>query len=309
VLLLIGVGHGMLIWKGDILTEYALLGFLLIFYRKLSPRGLLMAAAATFVTLQYLVKAVFFVFKLNYLFRRPPNPLTGWAYAHGGYAQVLPIRIHEYLAWYETWGAVVFPAFLTLFVLGLWAERAGLFSRLQDARWVRRALLIAIASVVVGALLGDRVMKWWPFVRPTSLLDLHFWSLRDIAIDLPERLMTWGAAAAYALAMTLVALRAGSARLLAPIAAVGRMPLTTYLTQSIVCTLLFYGYGLGWYGHVGFTGMLAITVVLFGVQLAASAWWVRRFRFGPVEWCWRSLAYLRKQPMTSVGRRPELDTP
>jgi len=301
VLLIIGVLHGLLIWRGDILTEYALLGFLLLAYRKLSTRGLLLAAAATYVGLQYLVKIGFGLTQMTYLFRRPPNPLAAWAYAHGSYTQVMPIRVQEYLAWYETWGFVVFPAFLTLFVLGLWAERTGVLSRVRESRWVGRAFWIAVACAVVALLIGDKVYTWWPFARPTGWRDFHFWTLRDVVVGIPDRLLVWGSSAAYALGLTFLALRPRAARVLAPLGAVGRMTLTTYLTQSVVCTLLFYGYGLGWYGRVGFTGMFAITVVLFACQLAASAWWTRRFRFGPVEWFWRSLAYGRKQPMTSAA--------
>jgi uncharacterized protein len=83
------------------------------------------------------------------------------------------------------------------------------------------------------------------------------------------------------------------------------MALTTYLTQSIVCTLLFYSYGLGWYGSVGFTGMFLITLILFACQMAASTWWLARFRYGPAEWLWRTLTYGRAPEMrvASIGAR------
>lgn len=78
------------------------------------------------------------------------------------------------------------------------------------------------------------------------------------------------------------------------------MALTTYLSQSVVCTLLFYGYGLGWYGSVSFTGMFLITIILFSCQMAASSWWLKRFRFGPVEWLWRRPTYGRLPRMRLV---------
>jgi uncharacterized protein len=90
------------------------------------------------------------------------------------------------------------------------------------------------------------------------------------------------------------------ARLLAPLAAAGRMALTTYLTQSVVSTFLFYSFGLRWFGRVGYTGMFTITVVLFSMQMAASAWWLKRYRFGPVEWLWRTLTYGRAPAMRVV---------
>jgi uncharacterized protein len=82
------------------------------------------------------------------------------------------------------------------------------------------------------------------------------------------------------------------------------MPLTTYLTQSVACSLLFYGYGLGWYGTVSFSGMLMIACTLFAAQVLFSGWWLRRYRFGPAEWLWRSLAYARWQPMRNTVPLP-----
>ena len=106
-----------------------------------------------------------------------------------------------------------------------------------------------------------------------------------------------GSALTYATLLVLLFQQQIGKRLLRPMAAAGQMALTTYLTQSIVCTLLFYSYGLGWYGSVGFTGMFLITVILYPIQMAVSTWWLSRFRYGPVEWLWRSLTYGRAPAM------------
>jgi uncharacterized protein len=81
------------------------------------------------------------------------------------------------------------------------------------------------------------------------------------------------------------------------LAAVGQMALTNYLTHSIVCTTLFYGYGFGAFGHVNRTGMAGIVLVIWIVQMMLSPFWLERFRFGPAEWLWRSLTYWKLQPM------------
>ena len=86
-------------------------------------------------------------------------------------------------------------------------------------------------------------------------------------------------------------------RRLAPLAAVG---LTTYMTQSLICVTVFYGWGFGWYGRVGYDGILAFTLVLFSLQMAVSSWSLRRYRFGPMEWIWRCAAYGKRQPMRIV---------
>jgi uncharacterized protein len=81
------------------------------------------------------------------------------------------------------------------------------------------------------------------------------------------------------------------------LAAFGRMAFTNYLGQTLICTTLFYGHGFGLYGKVERWQQFLIAVLILGVQIAISVFWLRRFRFGPLEWLWRSLTYLRKPPM------------
>jgi uncharacterized protein len=80
-------------------------------------------------------------------------------------------------------------------------------------------------------------------------------------------------------------------------AAVGRMALTNYLTQSIICMFLFTGAGLALYGQLARHELYWIVLGIWIVQLAWSPLWLQRFHFGPLEWLWRSLTYWRKQPM------------
>ena len=81
------------------------------------------------------------------------------------------------------------------------------------------------------------------------------------------------------------------------LAAVGRMALSNYLTHSIVCSTLFYGYGFGLFGTINRTGLAAIVLAIWTFQLIVSPIWLKYFRFGPAEWLWRSLTYWRLQPM------------
>jgi uncharacterized protein len=75
------------------------------------------------------------------------------------------------------------------------------------------------------------------------------------------------------------------------------MALSNYLTHSIVCTTLFYGYGFGLFGQINRTGLAAIVLIIWVTQLLISPIWLRHFRFGPAEWVWRSLTYWKPQPM------------
>jgi uncharacterized protein len=80
-------------------------------------------------------------------------------------------------------------------------------------------------------------------------------------------------------------------------AGVGRMTLSNYLAQSVIFSLLFYGFGFGLFGRLGPAVAALLGLAVFAAQLVTSDWWLERFRFGPAEWLWRSLTYRRWQPM------------
>ena len=92
-------------------------------------------------------------------------------------------------------------------------------------------------------------------------------------------------------------------RRFAPLAAVGRMALSNYLLQSLICTTIFYSYGLALFGKVRPSLGLLLTITIFLIQIPLSVWWLRRFRFGPLEWLWRSLTYWQRQPLRASGRQ------
>lgn len=102
-------------------------------------------------------------------------------------------------------------------------------------------------------------------------------------------------------AVVMLVVKAGALpRLSARLAAVGRMALTNYLTQSILGTLLFYGYGVGLFGKLDRPELWLIVLAIWALQLWYSPIWLARFRFGPAEWIWRSLTYLKFQPMRAA---------
>ncbi len=91
--------------------------------------------------------------------------------------------------------------------------------------------------------------------------------------------------------------RSGRIRgLLGPLAAVGQTAFTNYIAHSLICTLVFFGYGLNYHAELSYSGMYLVALGIWTLQLAVSPLWLRTFRFGPLEWLWRSLAYWRIQP-------------
>ena len=81
-------------------------------------------------------------------------------------------------------------------------------------------------------------------------------------------------------------------------------PVSNYLFDSIACTTLFYGYGFGLFGHINRTGLAAIVLTFWIIQLLVSPIWLKHFRYGPAEWLWRSLTYWRLQPMRQRAEQP-----
>jgi uncharacterized protein len=295
VLLAIGVMHGVLLWYGDILTAYALLGFVLLLFRNRSDRTLLAWAAALLVVLPI----AFTVWTT--LASHPAAPAAGAAAAdaarHAAIVDALrsarPDRvIPENLRWIRRsyFGPIalaIFPPALGCFLLGLWAGRRRVFERVpENAAAFRRTaawglgvgLAAGIAYQAVRTLLGADPRLW---VQPL-LSVLHVLAVVPLA-------------AGYVSATVLLQQRPAWSRRLAVFAPVGRMALTNYLSQTVICLVIFYGGGL--VGRVGVAAALAISLAVFAVQAAWSPWWLARFHFGPVEWVWRSLTYGRRQPM------------
>lgn len=309
MLVLLGFGalHGMFIWRGDILTQYALLGFVLVLFARLSQRGLAVATAAVYFFGSYIYPRIFGALGI------PPGGSTSYPpavkaiYRSGTFAQVALTRISDYF-WVHR-RALTGPGilvFLSLFLLGMLVARSRILPALsarpaQARKWLLWSLAAALICVAAGIYWQQHFSNWWPLpprpsARPTWR-DALFWSPRATFSGIGYNLLVWGEAAAYACLLALVSLRPIGATILSPLAAIGRTPLTTYLAQSIVCTNLFYGYGLIGWGKMRGTFFMEFSLALFAVQMVFSVVWLRHFRFGPAEWLWRSLAYGRAQPM------------
>ena len=144
-----------------------------------------------------------------------------------------------------------------------------------------------IVGLVGNALYATLIMSS-PRFEPTGVL-----ALATVAQGIGAPLLML----AYVSAICLLALRPAWQRLLRVLAPVGQMALTNYLLESIICTLIFYGYGLGLFGKIGAAVGIVLTVAIFLLLIPFSHWWMKRFRYGPAEWLWRSMTYLKRQPI------------
>jgi uncharacterized protein len=268
VLLAFGLIHLCLIWNGDILTEYALAGLIVLPFL-FGPRWLLAVAALASLLLYLAMQA----FPPAGLFPSTETITQHVAdatriYATGGFLDVLAFRLRE-IPLIAPLHAFIFPRTIGLFLLGAFAWRAGL---LQNAP----GRLLWIAALCIG--LGAALILAGTEALGTILLALGY-----------------GAGI-----IGIASLRSGKA-LLGWAAPLGRMAFTNYLAQSLIFGWIFYGYGLGLFGRLGVASALAIGLAVYAGQVLFSAWWLRRYRYGPVEWLWRTLMYGAAQPMRQTA--------
>jgi len=293
VLLGIGLLHGLFLWSGDILAGYAIVSFALLLFRRATNRTLLITAAIAWLT-AYVV----WIGRMLLQIPRPdmPDPARVTALLSSGPAlEILRYQSSATLDYLSrgiigpgTW----MPSVLCLFLLGLYLERAGIVGRIaRDRSFCRRGLIVALAIALAGGVLEALLSSVWP----TD--DLRI--VRRLIIGIFGSLATFGLSAAYALGLALLLLRGRPALPLTGLAAVGRTALSNYLLQSVVFVLLYYSYGLGLYGRITPLPAMLLSVTVYSAQVLLSIWWLNRFRFGPVEWAWRSLTYGRKQAFRS----------
>jgi uncharacterized protein len=300
VLVGFGVAHVALLWWGDILIYYGVLGLLLLPLRRARAGHVLRWAALALAVPIVLGGAVAAWSGLasgqaeaqleEARIQAVRQARTGQAEAFEVYrgTDVAAMARQRFSDWsYATVGVIgngMLAVVLAMFLLGLAAGKARILDDLE-----RNAALLRTVRAS-GWALGATGMALWLGLRPAGGGAEPFlgW-MSTLGFVLGGAALSLGYAATLALA-----LRAERARrLLSPLAAVGRIALSNYLLQSLVVTTLAYGYGAGWYGEVGPAAALGVTAAVLALQIPLSVLWTRRFRYGPAEWLWRTLSYGR----------------
>jgi uncharacterized protein len=315
-LLLIGLAHAYLLWHGDILVLYAECGFLLYLFRRRRPRTLIALGAACLM-LPILLGIVISLLmqmsqeqywgiqgpardalsKVGEVLNHKINPgpevvaekFSKAIEVHrGGYFGILRGRALELVG--EQTIAFVF---VTLWMVG-GRMLVGMGLMKLDVFSARRSRRFYLWMVALGYGFGLPVVAYDSWLRITN-------DFRGPPVVLAGFLYGYLSAIAIALGhvgVVMLIYRSGAITwLTSRLAAAGRMALSNYLMQTVICTTLFYGYGYGLFGYIPRLGLAAIVVAIWTFQLSTSIIWLRFFRFGPAEWLWRSLTYWKLQPM------------
>ena len=301
MLMLIGVLHAVFVWSGDVLFAYSLGALALLTLRSLPPLATWLGGG-----LLYLMVVGMLVLAAMATAMGMPDPTSGAAaaktnalreaeivaYSAAPYLQACAVRLRYFVAQFSGLVALL-PMVLGMFLIGSGLVRSGAI-RDPDAHpvlyrrllWIGGplGLLLTVASVLLSA----------DPVHPGTAMNA-----RDLLATALHLLGAPLMALAY-LSVLIRAVHRGPG-LFDALAPAGRMALTNYLLQSVIGTLVFYGYGLGLWGDVGRAGQLLGTCAVLAAQLLWSHGWMTRHHFGPMEWLWRAVTYLQWPPMR---RRP-----
>jgi uncharacterized protein len=293
---LFGMVHAYCFWDGDILVPYAVAGLLLYPMRRVRAgrlliTGLVFAVIGSAVMLLAGLSGPYWPESSMQAFNADWQPgaeaigeeLTA---LRGTWADEFQFRVPHVLEMH----LIVIPFFFFWRTLGMMLLGMALFKmQLLDGSFRTAHKFFIVLGLVVGLPLtiteGVRQFArgWEPI--PSFMIDSVFGSWGSI-------LMALGYLGLIFLAVS----RGWLAGMQSRLAAVGRMALSNYLMHTVLCTFLFYGRGLGLFGKVPHIGLLGVVLSVWALQLWLSPWWLARFRFGPLEWVWRSLTYLQKQP-------------
>ena len=310
-LLVIGLIHSTYIWFGDVLVVYALCSFVLYFLRNISPKkqlvlGLLIYLLPSMVNIglhQGVIDKLDPVEHVAFVEHWSPSEASlqeELEVFRGSYADQNAFRAELFQPSEDLQDGHLGNALLGLsFALDVFARAFGMMLvGIAFFRWG------VFSNTLPGPVYRKMVRYGLGFGIPLSVLGLVLsyasgwdWRYSQFIGRLPNTLATPGIALGY-IALVMLCLQGGHAPgLQQRLQAVGKTALSAYLLQSLIATTIFYGFGLGLFGHVSRIGQLGIMVLIWAMLLSAAPRWLTRFQFGPLEWVWRCLTYMKWLPI------------
>lgn len=320
-LLLIGALHAYFIWFGDILFMYAAIGALAYLFRNLAPRTLVIIACGLLPIALVISSGIG---NQMQVFQAQAGEVTALVEA----GEAISTEQQQLLDEWQQQRAFMAPSAADIQAnvdvhLGNYAEITAFRIPTAMMMQVFGLLFFGLWRVTALMLLGMALMKTGVLAAGKSVGFYRNMLLICYGIGLPLTIFSafdlyahdfnalyafrFGGIANYFgsiivglghIAAVMWLIQGGALQnLLLRFAAVGRMALTNYLLHSVILTTVFYGYGLGLYGSVPRFQQMGFVVAVIVLQLLLSSWWLERYRFGPVEWLWRSLTYWKRQRM------------
>ena len=295
-LMVFGLIHLLFLWSGDILFNYALVGFILLAFRNVSMEAIkkwiigLFVLSAGFNFLMYFLKGLGEVFAPD-KYQATMDEMINTAlvmYTEGSFLELTIFRLINEVPYVLTGIFLWIPQVLAFFLCGLYIGRQGIFKDIpahiplfkKMRTW---GFLIGGVFLVIMVLFETGIIPVHPLISVSMLGGVNY--IASLFLF-----------PAYVATIILAVQGGFCKKLLTPVAAAGKMALTNYLSQTLVCMIIFYGFGFGLYGQVSLFEGILITIAIYLVQVAWSNAWLSKFKYGPMEWFWRVLTYKKRQP-------------
>ncbi len=294
ILFVFGLLHLVLLWFGDILHTYALCGFLLLlFYNKKNK---------TIIVWAFLLLLIVFVISSSQLLL-PASSLerefaqneekgyllaekTIYVYHHAGFMEWLIYRLQYEVVTMLMYSPLAILVILPMFLLGFYVGRKKLLQNVLDnLSFIKKVWWV---TFIIS-------LPWLMIIVLVYFNKIDFGIKNLILYELAVMISGLTLSIFYISSIVLLLLKKNLKKMLRPIGYVGQMALTNYIFQTIIGVSIFVGLGL--YGEVNLLLGLVISLVIFPLQIVFSYYWLKSFRFGPLEWIWRTLTYGYRQPM------------
>jgi len=296
-LLLFGLMHAYLLWHGDILVWYSLSALLAYLFWRVRPGWLLFWS----LLLLLVGTAVYSLAQWSITYW-PEDAIANTSDYWAPSAEVISDRLETYRSgWTDqmfdrAMSSVMMHTFIYL-IFGMWRTLGLMLLGMALMKWgvlsAQRSNRFYMIAMLIGLSLGLPVIYYG-----VSQHFAHDWSVK-YSLYGGGLFNYWSSilvAGAYLSFVTLICKNGLIKRLQGWFGAVGRMAFTNYILQTFICTLIFYGNGFALFGYVPRWGQALITLGVWVVVILLSNIWLRRFKFGPLEWLWRTLTYSRRQP-------------
>ncbi len=295
-LMIFGLLHIVLFWSGDILFTYSVTGFILFVFRNTSIKAIKKWIAALFIV-AFFFNLIISFFKGAGEFFAPDqyqaimDEMISSAmivYTEGSFTELMFYRLANEIPYVIVGMVLWIPQVLAFFLCGLYVGRKGIFKDIP-------AHVPLFKKIRAWGFLGGGLFLLLFVLLDYGILTVH--PLLNISLlSGVNYLASIFIFPAYVSSIILAAQAGFWKKVLAPLSAAGKMALTNYLAQTLICVIIFYGIGFGFYGKVSVAAGILITIAIFLVQVAWSNAWMKKFKYGPMEWLWRLLTYRRRQP-------------
>ena len=307
ILGVIGILHH-IFWRADILTIYVPLGFLLLFFRNLSNKTLLVVGALLVLNIPTKFAELISILVRDQLqLIQEDHKTAGAAYyeiiKQGNFMQMIQHNVHavsEKLNYQINSGR----GFITFgfFLLGMLAGRMQWFLHIEQSSALFKQVLKRSGWILLIALIAGVILGAGSFILK---IDFQKIPLAGWAGGFILEFFNTSLTLIYITGISLLMLKPKWERCLKPLASVGKMALTIYLSQSIIGVFLFFNIGLGLFTLTSPAQNALLCIVIFSIQIFMCRWWLKYFSYGPMEWLWRSATDLKWKPLKKISL-PEL---